>query len=510
MKSRSVGLILSYINTFLSMITGLFLSAFYIARLGDTEYGVYQTIASFANYLVLLEFGTGTVMSRNISICRAKNASKEEIEKNVSTIWSITNILSLIILLVSVIFYLCIGSIYVNSLTAQQIASGKNMFIFITVYLLASFYSQTLNGITLAYEDYTYSSKLSIIKTVSRTALLVILLLNFNQAIFIAIVDATINIIIATVTYIYCKKKFNIKINLKNFDKVIFKSSIPLCLALFLQAIMNQANNNVDKFIIGVVLNPETVTLYSVALYIYSIFSSLTTIPISMYGPQVTRDVVSGIRGKDLTDKLVQPNRLIVLIGGTILGGFFAVGRQFISIVYGEEYLLAWIIALILMVPMFINMTTAIALNVLDAMNKRLARSFALFFTTILNIVLTIFFLQWYGVVGAAVATAISLILGNVIIMDIYYSRSIGLKIMYMYYKTYKGIVIYQLLGAGIAYFVGTLIANVWLSFVVGGVLFLVISFSGFLLFGKSVAEKEMINKFVNKLTRKNKKENEV
>ena len=39
-----------------NMITGLVLSSFLLRALGDTEYGLYQTIASFATDLVLREF----------------------------------------------------------------------------------------------------------------------------------------------------------------------------------------------------------------------------------------------------------------------------------------------------------------------------------------------------------------------------------------------------------------------------------------------------------------------
>ena len=105
MKKRNIGLALSYTNTFLNMIVGLFLSSFLLRQLGDTEYGIYQTIASFANYLVLLEFGTGTVMARNLSVCRSNGETQLQIEKNISTIWSITNILALVIAVVSVAFY---------------------------------------------------------------------------------------------------------------------------------------------------------------------------------------------------------------------------------------------------------------------------------------------------------------------------------------------------------------------------------------------------------------------
>ena len=145
MKNRSKGIVLSYVNSGLSMICGLFLSSYLLRMLGDTEYGVYQTVSAFANYLVLFEFGTGTVMTRNLSMCFGKKASREEIDKNVSTIWSITNILAIFILIVSVVFYCLIGVIYTKSLTVEQIAYGRKIFVFITFYLVFSFYTQTMN-----------------------------------------------------------------------------------------------------------------------------------------------------------------------------------------------------------------------------------------------------------------------------------------------------------------------------------------------------------------------------
>ena len=89
MQKRSVGIAISYMDKVINMVCGLFLSSFLLRSLGDTEYGIYKSISSFVNYLVLLEFGTGTVMARNISLCKGKGASQEEIDKNVSTIWGI-------------------------------------------------------------------------------------------------------------------------------------------------------------------------------------------------------------------------------------------------------------------------------------------------------------------------------------------------------------------------------------------------------------------------------------
>lgn len=491
-KKRGVGLMLSYANTFLSMLTGLFLSSFMLRRLGDTDYGVYQAMSSFANYLVLLEFGTGTVISRNLVSARTRGESQLQIEKNISTIWTITSALSVAILAVSAIFYTIIPSIYAKSFTEEQIALGRHIFIYIVVFLVASFFSQTLNGIALAYEHYTFASAISIVKIVVRTTLLITLVLAANQVIVISMVDAAVGLSIAIYTYFYCKKHFHVRINYRNFDRAILVSSLPMCLAIFLQAIVNQSNNIVGKFVLGIMSGPEEVALYSVALYIFSIFSSLSTIPISMYGPQVTKNVISGMEGLDLTKSLVQPCRLMVLISGSVLFGFIACGKQFIHILYGSEYALAWIMAIMLIGPAFLNMSNGVVINVLDAKNKRHIRSYLLMITTALNIIMTIFGIKIFGIIAAAAATGLATLI-QVIMLNCYYQKAIGIKVMYLFRNTFKGILLFQIAGAFAGYFVGSIIPNKYVSFLASGIVYIVIALGSFLLFGKSEEESNML-----------------
>lgn len=503
MNKRRIGVLLSYANSIINMIVGLVLSTVLLRFLGDIEYGVYQTIASFANYLVLLEFGTGTVMTRNIAMARSKNSSKDAIDSNTSTIWTVTNILSFLILVVSVVFYFLIDIIYCNSLSQQQISHAKNIFLPIVAYLLLSFYLQTLNGVILANEHYSYASIINIFRTVIRATTLILILSFIKNSIVIAFTDAALTGIIVIVTYIYCKLNFNICLSFMKFKFSIFTNVLPLCFAIFLQSIVNQANNNVDKFLIGMMLYPEAVTMYSISLFIYNTFSSLTTIPVSLYGPQIVKDVASDITPDSLTETLIQPSRLIVLTGGTIVFGFISFGKQFISLFYGASYTEAWLYAVILMIPAFINMANGVIVNVLDAMNKRHVRSFVLLGTTTLNILLTVVWLQLFGMLGAAIATAISTLLGQVIIMNIYYSKKIHIRIMYLFYNTFKGILISQILSMILSVLSTLLITDTWFSFIVGAIVYIVSFGAIYLLFGANNSEKQMLKKYLFRLKRK-------
>ena len=59
--------------------------------------------------------------------------------------------------------------------------------------------------------------------------------------------------------------------------------------------------------------------------------------------------------------------------------------------------------------------------------------------------------------------------------MNIYYSKNIGISVMYLFKETYKGMLLYQLVASVVAYFVGQAINNVYLSFVASIVLYLLI-----------------------------------
>ena len=485
------------------MICGLFLSSFLLRSLGDQEYGLYQTVAAFATYLVVLEFGTGNVMSRNIAVCKA-SGKKEDLEKNISTIWFITVALSAFIIILSGVFYFSIDTLYKSTMTEAQIVYAKRIFVFVTAYLIFSFYTQTLNGVLLGYEQYTFSQTLNGIRIVLRTALLIGFILFKPYAIVIAITDMVLSFLIFVITWSYCKKHYNLRFQLKKFDKAILVEALPFCFALMIQSLVNQANNNVDKFVIGIMVSMESVAIYSVAQYIYSIFSSVTTVPISMYLPQVAKDIGAGKKGKALTDTLIEPCRLVVLIGGAIVFGFFAIGQQFIKIVYGANYAAAWIYALVIMIPMFINMTNGILINVLDVLKKRIVRSLILLGTTILNIALTIIFIKMIGIIGAVIATAISTLLGQVLIMNIYYDRKLGIKVMRLFAKAYHGILPIYLVSSVISFIISGLIHNTLLSFLIGGMLFLGISLVLLLLFGLNKDEKAKCNtlliRYKNKL----------
>ena len=499
MHTRSKGIIISYLKIASNMVCGVILSSALLRMLGDTEYGIYQTVAAFANNLILLEFGVGTVLIRNVSMCRGRKAGDEEIQRNISTIWTLTCLLSLILLLVSALFYLLIPRIYARSMEPAEIRHGQQIFVYISGHLFLNFLMHTVNALIFAFEDYTYGSLQSIFRTLGRTVLLVLLLIWYKNAVVIALVDLGIGAVCFLCSWVYCKKRLQVKLRFGKCDRQILRGSAPLAVAVFLQGVVGQANNNVDKVLIGILLSPESVSLYSVALYIYSVFATLVNVAPSMYVPTVTQKVGQGLEGKILAKELITPCRLTALTGGLVLFGFAALGRQFVEILYGRMYLAAWPIAMILMTPAYVDAIVDVLVYVLDAMNKRMIRSVVLMITTALNIISTVFCLKYWGIFGAAAATAVCTLIGPVFIMNLYYKKALRIPVLWLFRQSFRGILVYLLLGCGAALGIGSLIENLYMSFLAGGITFVGVALGGYFLLGMNGEEKEQIKRILKK-----------
>ncbi len=499
MNNKKTGIALSYGYTVVNMIANLFLSSFLLRSLGDFEYGLYQTVSAFVNFLVILEFGTGTVMCRNIILAKKSNDS-DKIKNITSTMFYITNALAVLIFVCGLIFEFSIPFVYSNNIPADRMMYAQIIFAVMLLRLIVSFFYQTFRGLYLGNENYNIGNILNLIALGMNLLLVVLLLSFFKNSLLIAVISLFISIFQLVFTVIYTKRKYIVSFSLKYFSKDILKESLPLCVALLLQAIVVQANNNVDKMVISIKLSMESVSLYSVAMYIYNMFSGITTIPIGMYMPQISKNINDGKIEKGLYTVLISSARLNTVVGGTIVFGFIAVGKQFINIVYGAQYEQAWIYAVIVLIPMFLNMVNGCMVNVLDILNKRQFRSYILMFSTFINIVLTVILIDIYGIIGALIGTVISILLGQLVLINIYYCKIIKVNVFKIYFAAFKNLIPAQMAALAVGWAVGAFIQNQILSFLAGGCSFVIVELIAMMMFGFNKSEKDMIKKMLLKV----------
>ena len=502
LQSRKVGIILSYVYFVINTIISVFISSFVIRTVGQTDYGVYQTMSAFAGYLILLEFGTGTVMTRNISICKKGVEHREELQKNISTIWSFTVVLSVVIALFSIVFYFSIGQIYSRSLNADQIAFGKQIFKYVAVALVFNFLNHTLNGIVLGYEYYSFEKIISIIKILIRTTLVVVMLTLRPNILTVVVIDAYISFFAFGITLLFCALKIGVVPGVRHFSSSIFKAIVPLCLTMLLQTIATTVNGSVDKFLIGIMLKPEDVTMYTISMGLFSMFSSIATLPITLYMPKTAAVIRDGKTHKELETFLEEPCRLNMLITGILAFGVITVGQQFVQIIYGKEYKEAWIYAILVILPMFLAMSNAVIINVLDVLGKRHYKTFITFGTILINLILTIIGLHYIGLVGAAAATGFATLV-DMMLVNALYTKKFKINAYRLFWINARDILPAILIATIICFPVRYILDNIYLQFFVGGFGFCVVFAFLFITFGTNDNEKQKMRRIKAKVLKK-------
>lgn len=494
-SQRKIGMLMSYGGNLLLVAVNIFITPFLIRSLGDAEYGVYQMMASFAGYLVLMNFGTSTVMTRYVSMYLGKGDKKGE-RNYIAMCLMITAGLIMLIIGVAVAMYFFIDDIFATSLTAAQIEKSKLLFIIIALNLIITLAGQAVQGIILAYEKFMFTSAWNLARPVVKAVLLVSLFMIKADSLIIVLVDLVIAILFFLLFSVYAFGVLKATPKLYKFDKAIFASSAAFSLAIMLQAIVNQVNTRVDTTILGIMVSPESVTMYAVAMQVFQVFSSLSTAAVAIYLPMFSKMVASGeSSGEQLTRAMIAPSRIQTLVSGAITFGFVVCGRDFIRMWMGEGYENAFIIAMIIIIPNFLVYTNSVVESVLDAMQKRLVRSVVLCCVAAANIGVSIALVYKFGAIGAPIGTAITTIIGPLVIMNIYYQKAIKIKLKMLFGGIFKGILPCLLIATAVTVPFAILIPVGFVGLVVKGGVFVAVLLGTLMLFGFNKEEKALVLK---------------
>ena len=469
------GVLIGYINIVLSMCANIFLTPLLISSLSDECYSIYKVMQAFAGPLIMLNLGIATIVTR----CIAKYRSKEggdirEKENTLALCMLISTVMAVVVLIAGLIMRALIPKIYGQNYSPELISLAQEMFLTLIITTALNILMDTLKGCVLGNERFLFSSAMQSFQYVVRFGAIWIVVQLGYGALAVTRVDLIVTILIALAYLVYVKLVLHEKVHLYCFDKKELAAIASFSLAILLQAIINQVNNNVDTIILGAyVAEKEMITMYASALSIYSIYNSIVSVFSGVYLPKTTKMIEKNSTGEELTDFVIVPGRIQAIIVMAVLCGFTLFGKNFITVWIGEQYINASYITLMLLIPVSVPLVQNICLCILDAQLKRLFRSVTLFIMAVLNVLFTLIFVRFWSYWGAAIGTVLSLTIGHIIIMNIYYQKVIHLNVFRMFREMFRGTAPAALLSSAVCVPFALLMPNTWLFFIVKCMIFL-------------------------------------
>lgn len=501
------GSILSYAQMIISVVIGVVYTPVMIRLLGQSEYGLYNTVASTISMLSVLNLG--------FSASYVRYFAKYKKENNTEGIFRLNGLFLLIFAVIGVVAFVCgmfltthLEMVFDQGLTAEEYKTARVLMVLLTLNLTISFPMSVFSTIISANERFVFLKLLGMIRTILGPLVnLPLLLLGFRS--IGLVVSSLVFGLITDGIYIYY-----VTVKLKNrfiFGKVedgLFKSLLNYTLFIAINIVVDQVNNNIDRVLLGRFNGTFSVAVYAVGANLYSYYTSISMAISSVFTPRIhqTYNAYSDAqtRDRELTNLFIKVGRIQFLILMLIASGMVVFGKDFIRFWVGDGYEASYYVILLLMLPATIPLIQNLGIEIQRAANKHKFRSIAYLAMAACNLILTIYLCQVYGAVGAAVGTAISYVLANGILMNWYYYKKMGINIP----EFWKNI-IRLALGMLPAFAVGACM-KVWISFptvwhMIAFILLYTAVYTGCVwFFSMNSFEKELIAVPVRKILKKN------
>lgn len=449
------GVILSYVSIFLSNAIAIVYTPIMLRLLGQSEYGLYQLVASVVSYLGLLSFGFGSAYIRYFSKYKIKK-EKKKIAKLNGMFLIVYTIIGGIALFAGSILVVNIEKIFGTSLTFNELSKAKILMIIMVINISVAFPLSVFNSYITANEKYFFQRILSLIKTIINPFVMLPILLLGYQSIGMVTATVIINIIIEVSNVVYCFKHLHIEINFRNFDLSLFKEIVIFSSFIFINIVVDQINWNLDKFLLGMFKGTVAVAVYGLASTLNTYYISFSTSVVSVFIPRVNQIVAIEKDDTIINELFLKVGRIQFIIMSLILTGLIFFGKSFIILWAGEEYINSYYIVLILVIPVTIPLIQNLGIEVQRAKNKHKFRSWLYLVIAIANACISIPLCSLYGGIGCALGTGFSLLVGNGLIMNIYYHKKIGLNMIRFWKEIlgfYPAFIIPIILGFTLNYF---------------------------------------------------------
>ena len=498
---------LSYVHMIFEVLSTLLLTPFIISSLGSAEYGVYKLIAAITSYLLLLDLGMGNSVVRYVAKFK-ENHDMESSRKYLGVCMVFYAAVSVAVLLLGGVLILSFQKIFATGLTAAEIALSKRLLLLTVLNAAVTLGTSVFYNILIAYSRFVLSKGLSILQIVVRILVTAAALKLGYRSEAIVTINLVLTMLMRGYYVFYVLCVLRLRPQLRGANAAFIKDIVSYSAFILLQMIATQINAQADQVLLGMFVTSSAVIIgiYGVGAQIVQYFQSVGQALGGVLMPGVVKLVESGAGAKELQNEMIRIGRYAFTMLGLIFVGFLVNGRSFIRLWAGREYAQGYYVALMLMFAHMIIMTQSIGTQILWAKNKHQLQSVIKFVIVAVNILLTIFLIRWDPLMGAAIGTVISLLLGDVLSMNIVFKKEIGISLKAYYTGLFKGILpcllLSALAGSGVKLLPVSGIRGLILNVLVMTAVYAAAMWG----FGFNKSEKNMVRGLLCKLTNKQKK----
>ena len=502
MNQLKAGAALNYVVIILNMLVGLLYTPYMLRMMGQSEYGLFSLVASVISYLTVLDLGLGNAIVRYTAKYRAEGKTTEQYE-----MFGMFLVLYIVIGIIAFVaglgLYFNVDTLFGSTMTIEELDKARIMMLFLIFNLAVTFPLSIFGSIITAYERFVFPKLVNIIRIVLNTIIMICLLEMGYKAIAMVILQTVFNLLTLIINYFYCKYKLRIKVFFRNFQWGFLKEVSIYSFWIFLNVIMDRIYWSTGQFVLGAFVGTVAVAVFSVAIQLEHIYMQFSTAISGVFLPKVTGMVARNDDRKEISDLFIRTGRIQYIVIALILTGFIVFGRDFINLWAGSEYESAYLITLLFFISLAIPLIQNLGITILQARNQMKFRSLLYIVIAVLSLAFQIILAKQYGGIGCAIAIAGALLLGQGLIMNIYYHKKQGLDIWKFWKEILKMSIVPVVMCLGMMYMLHDRTLDSWFALGMAVGLFMIIYLPLFFCFSMNQSERDLFIRPIGSLIHK-------
>lgn len=491
-SNMKVGVAISYTTLVVSVLGAFVVTPRIVEYLGYGNYGLLSFANSITAWLAVISSALAASYMRFASKQKKEGGDVGVVNTSYLKIFGILAI-GIVLVIVGVVMVFLVFNIQLSQYTDSQnkailyliLISGINVAINVMYSIFYSFLSYKKQFIFL------------------RLTVLIISFLTFacnlifafvtKSVLSISIVSMVMTALSTVMTLFFALRKEKMtfpKTKMKETSPLI-KSIIIFSSFILLDSIVDQINVNLDKTILGLMVNETAVADYTFAKYFSTYFMILALAINQTHTPKIHEMVANEDKEslRQLFLKISSSQMIILFLVG---GGYVAVGEEFMSIWLGADKAYIYFYALLPIIMDLFVLSASSSIEIQRAMNRHKFRAVLYVSMAVVNIGVSILMIKvlpaGYEVWGVFIGTVFTTVVGNIILLDIYNKVTIGLPMGKYFWHILKHI-FYAGAGVGVALAIKYLLISELeapAKLVIQGAIFIVIYFALLLVFERS------------------------
>jgi O-antigen/teichoic acid export membrane protein len=406
MISRSIlkNTLSGYLKFLVPFAIGMLLTPFIIQHIGIAAYGLWALVLSTTGFFALMDLGFGQAIVRYVAMNKAAG-SREELDRLISTFLVVYGLVACVILAATLFLSLNFPRFF--QVNPDQVSISQWALLISGLGIALRFPLNIFGGLLHGYQRYDLAFGTEVLFHIVN-AVLTVVLLNMGYGLLALMLIASSTSLAAALVIAFHAFRIvgPLKISLLQFQWNKVMEILSFSTFFFFMSLAVMISHRSDQVVIGIFLPTTAVAIYAISLKIAELVRRLAGQLNSILFP-VAAELHALADASRLREVMLGGSRLSVALAAGMGLGVVAIGKPFIGLWVGPEFLAGYPVLVVLTAVSVAAVAQDLPSKVLMVIGKQRLMAGISLLDAFANLLLSITLVQFLGILGVALGTLI-------------------------------------------------------------------------------------------------------